>query len=96
LKIRLRHDVTGTFHGISGGVQRGQVVEVDDANGRRYIAAGLAESAAPKKDEVEEHAVVESAVVESAVVKRGRGRPRRQPSEWADEGAPGWKDASPQ
>jgi hypothetical protein len=88
--IKLRQPVTGTFHHIEGGVEVGQVVDVDDANAARYIKSGLAELV---KD-VEEHAVVDEKV-EAAVVKPRRGRPKKDP-DWHDEDAPGWKDANPE
>lgn len=62
MKIRLRRDITGTFHGIDGGLKRGDVVEVDDANGARYCKLGYAEPV------VEKH--VETAVVEPVIEVR--------------------------
>jgi hypothetical protein len=90
-RIRLRTTVTGSFHGIEGGIERGQVVDVDDISAARYVKNGLAELV----KETVESAVVEPEGVESALVRRPRGRPRKQP-EWDDEHAQGWKDASPQ
>lgn len=49
MKIRMLMNIGGMFHGIDGGVQRGDEVEVDDASGLRYIAAGYAE-AVSKRD----------------------------------------------
>jgi hypothetical protein len=90
VKIRLLQMITGSFHGVDGGVERGQVVDVDDVSAARYVKSGVAELV---KD-VEEHAVIDEES-ESAVVKPRRGRPKKAPG-WDDEHAPGWKDASPE
>jgi hypothetical protein len=86
----MRISVTGSFHNIDGGVERGQVVDVDEPTAHRYIRNGIAE---PVEAEVEESAVL-TPVAESAVVKSPRGRPKRvkPPAEWHDEKAPGWKE----
>lgn len=90
MRIRLKQGVTGTFHNIDGGVEVGQVVDVDDVSAARYVKSGLAELVG----DTVENAVIDTEV-ESAVVKPRRGRPKKQP-EWDDEQAPGWKDASPE
>lgn len=86
MRIRMKTGVTGTFHHIEGGVQVGQVVDVDDASAASYITSGLAEDA----KNVEEHAVVDEKT-ETAVAKPRRGRTKKQP-DWDDEHAPGWKE----
>jgi hypothetical protein len=95
----MRYDVTGSFHGIDGGVPRGVVVDIEDLHAQRYIDAEAADRADEEphfpdkqwvKELEEEDAVVEPEKVETAVVKR-RGRPKKQP-DWHDEHAPGWKD----
>jgi hypothetical protein len=90
MRIRLLQMITGSFHGVDGGVEVGQLVDVDDISAARYVKSGLAELVKG----TEESAVVEPEV-ESAVVKPRRGRPKKQP-EWHDEPAPGWKDSSPE
>lgn len=85
-RIRLRIHITGTFHGIEGGVLPGTIVEVPDFDAARYVKNCVAEYVT--QDE-EENAVVEPTQVESAVVKRRRTRPRKQ-AEWHDDAAPGW------
>lgn len=90
MRIRLLQMVTGSFHGVDGGAERGSVVDVDDVSAARYVKSGLAELVKG----TEESAVVETEV-ESAVVKPRRGR-QKKPPEWDDEQAPGWKDASPE
>jgi hypothetical protein len=82
-RIRLRIHVTGTFHGIEGGVLPGTIVEVDDVDSDRYVKNCVAEYVTGD----EENAVVEPTQVESAVVKR---RKTRKPADWHDEKAPGW------
>lgn len=82
-RIRLRIHVTGTFHGIEGGVPPGTIVEVDDFDAARYVKNCVAEYVT----QAEETAVVEPTQVESAVVKR---RKTRKPAEWHDDSAPGW------
>jgi hypothetical protein len=89
MRIRMKETVTGAFHNIDGGVERGQVVDVEDVHALRYIAAGRAERVGKEPAE-EESAVVEPEKVESAVVKKRPGRPKKQP-EWHDEHAPGWE-----
>lgn len=83
-RIRLRIHVTGTFHGVEGGVLPGTIVEVSDFDAARYVKNCVAEYV----PDDEENAVVEPQV-ESAVVKRRRTRPRKQ-AEWHDDSAPGW------
>lgn len=90
MRIRMKQGVTGTFHSIDGGVEPGQVVDVDDVSAARYVKSGLAELIGG----TEENAVIDTEV-ESAVAKPRRGRQKKQP-EWDDEQAPGWKDASPE
>lgn len=90
MRIRLLQMVTGSFHGVDGGVERGSVVDVDDVSAARYVKSGLAELVKG----TEEHAVVESEV-ESAVVKPRRGRQKKD-ADWHEDKAPGWKDASPE
>jgi DNA helicase TIP49 (TBP-interacting protein) len=41
VKIRMKMEVAGTFHGLEG-VKTGDVVDVDDENGARYCALGYA------------------------------------------------------
>ena len=84
--IKMRQTVTGTFHGRDKGAERGDVVEVGDADGERYIKNGLAE---PVIAGGEEKAVLEPEA-ETATVKR-RGRPKKEP-DWTDDKAPGWKE----
>jgi hypothetical protein len=91
---------TGTFHGIDGGVTRGQVIDLDDDDAARYISSGMAE-ALPEPEPEEERAVIDTTPVtvtadagltgevETAVPKRRPGRPRKTP-EWHDDNAPGW------
>lgn len=50
MKIRMKRDVEGAFHGLPG-VKFGDVVEVDDANGARYCALGYAEPVVDRKEE---------------------------------------------
>ena len=89
--IRMLSAVSGTFHGRDRGVQRGDVVEVGDADGLRYIKSGLAE-AAP--------AVTESAVlptpetVQSAVAKPRRGKQATWHDDESKRGA--WKQVESQ
>jgi hypothetical protein len=90
MRIRLLQMITGSFHSIDGGVEVGQVVDVDDVSAARYIKNGLAEKAGGTA----ESAVIEPEV-ESAVVKPRRGRQKKDP-EWHDDQVPGWKDASPE
>lgn len=85
-RIRLKIHVTGSFHGIEGGVLPGTIVDVDDFDADRYVKNEIAEYVAG----TEEHAVLDTEA-ESAVVKPRRGRPKKQP-EWDDEKAPGWKE----
>jgi hypothetical protein len=42
MEIRMLETVLGTFHNNPQGVKRGQVVEVEDWIGKRYIVAGKA------------------------------------------------------
>jgi hypothetical protein len=84
--VRLKIHVTGTFHGIEGGVPLGTVVEVSEFDAARYVKNDIAEHISVP--EVEEESSVVSPVVESAVVKR-RGRPRKE-NTWHDEHAKGW------
>jgi hypothetical protein len=49
MKVRMLIDVGGTFHNVAGGVKRGDVVEVDDDNARRYMQLGYAQSASLKE-----------------------------------------------
>jgi hypothetical protein len=91
MRIRLLQMITGSFHGVDGGVARGQVVDVDDVSAARYVKSGVAELVKGG----EEHAVIDDTGVESAVVKPRRGRPKKDP-DWHEEKAPGWKDASPE
>jgi hypothetical protein len=93
--IRILQSITGSFHNIDGGVERGEIVDVEEVHALRYVKSGLAERVGKEPAE-EESAVVEPEKVESAVVKRTtRGRPKKQP-DWHEEHAPGWKDASPE
>lgn len=43
MRVRLRAPISGTFHGIEGGVARGQIVDIDDDEAMRYIGLGLCE-----------------------------------------------------
>jgi hypothetical protein len=43
-KYRMLVSVEGTFHGLGGGVKRGDIVELDDASAKRYLAAGYIET----------------------------------------------------
>lgn len=77
MKIKLKISVSGTFHNIDGGVVVGQVVEVPDAEGERYIALGYAEAVKGGKLS-EEHAVAnfskeERAVLDTDVVGASHG-----------------------
>lgn len=91
MRIRMKEQITGAFHNRDGGVEVGEIVDVEDVHALRYINAGRAERVG-KEPAKEESAVVESENVESAVVKRTtRGRAKKQ-SDWHDEHAPGWKD----
>lgn len=83
-RIRLKIHVTGTFHGIEGGVPPGTIVDVSDFDADRYIRNHIAEYV----DDGKENAVLEPEV-ETATVKRGR--PKKQP-EWHDDDAPGFKE----
>lgn len=47
MKIKMRREVHGLFHGLDG-VRVGDVVEVDDANGARYCSLGYAEPVADR------------------------------------------------
>lgn len=49
MKIRMKIDVGGMFHGNPAGVKRGDEVDVDEATGLRYIANDYAE-AVSKRD----------------------------------------------
>jgi hypothetical protein len=82
------YEVTGTFHGIEGGIPRGGVVDIDDVHAQRYIAAGAAKRAENEPQAVEEESAVIEPETESAVVKK---RPRRRAPEWHDDAAPGFK-----
>lgn len=87
MRIRLRHDVTGSFHGIDGGMARGTVIDVDEYDAARYVKTGTAEYVA------EESAVLPEQS-ESATVKRRRVRSKKQP-DWHEESAPGWSEGNP-
>lgn len=51
MKIRwLGPAVAGTFHNVDGGVAIGEVVDVDDAEAKRYIDLGQAEKASKKTE----------------------------------------------
>jgi hypothetical protein len=66
VKIRMKTGVSGTFHGYNG-VDRGDVVDVDEANGLRYILNGMAEAVtktAEKKVEREERQIEKAVVTE--------------------------------
>ena len=92
MRIRMRQEITGTFHGVDGGVPRGGIVDVDEFHARRYIKNGMAEAVSDGPKHAEESAVLD-AEGESTTVKR-RGRPKKQP-EWHDEQAPGWSEGNP-
>lgn len=82
MRIRMKIPVNGVFHNIVEGVRVGDVVDVDDDNGLRYIKLGYAELADQRGKPEVEHAVESSAKEERAVdptepVKRGPGRPRK-------------------
>lgn len=96
MQVRMLIDVSGTFHNIDAGVRRGDVVDVDDATGARYMQHGIAEHFDTDTGG-EESAVLDTAGAESAVVppKRRGGRPKKQP-DWHDEKAPGWSEGNPQ
>lgn len=49
MRIRMKMDIAGMFHGIPDGVKRGDEVDIDDDNALRYIANGVAE-AVSKRD----------------------------------------------
>ena len=73
MRIRMKMSVAGTFHNLLEGVSVGQIVDVDDENGQRYIDLGYAELAnqTGKASKVE-HAVQlsneERAVLDTEVV----------------------------
>lgn len=82
MKIRNR-SMSGAVFGV--WVAAGDVLEVADDEGRRYVDLGYAEEIVEKKAEIEaaiEFAVVSESSVESTAlttesVKRGPGRPRK-------------------
>jgi hypothetical protein len=43
MKIRMKIDVGGTFHGIDAGVKPGDIVDIEGWIAERYIANGYAE-----------------------------------------------------
>lgn len=54
MKIRMKMDVAGSFHGIDGGVRYGQVVDVQpDQEALRYIALNYAEAVGKAASKVE-------------------------------------------
>lgn len=73
LKIRMKISVTGTFHNNSAGVRIGDVVDVDDENGLRYIKLGYAEPL--RSHRAEEHAVASKINEERAVIERSVEKP---------------------
>jgi hypothetical protein len=73
MKIRMKMTVTGTFHGNPAGVRTGDVVEVDDENGQRYIDLGYAEPL--RSHPAEEHAVASKVKQERAVVEHAVEKP---------------------
>ena len=40
-KYRMKVSIEGTFHGLVHGVKRGDVVELDDMNAKRYLPAAM-------------------------------------------------------
>lgn len=90
MRVKMRVDVTGTFHNMDAGVRRGDIVDVDEATALRYIHNGIAERV---EAGIEESAVLAS-VAESATVRR-RVRQKR-PADWHEEGASGWSEGNPQ
>lgn len=67
MRIRMKVSVAGTFHNLPEGVQRGDVVDIDDVEAARYIMLGYAERADQRG---EEHATVRSVAVEHAVMPK--------------------------
>lgn len=72
MRIRMKVSVAGTFHNLPEGVQRGDVVDIDDVEAARYIMLGYAERADQRG---EEHATVRSAGVEHAVMPKAEAEP---------------------
>jgi hypothetical protein len=67
MKVRLKVGVPILFHGISQA-KIGDVVEVDEENGKRYIELGVAEAVTKSEPPVEK-AVAPDDDVETATVK---------------------------
>jgi hypothetical protein len=44
MKIRMTISVPGTFHSVYKDVKRGDIVDIDDGNARRYLRLGYAQS----------------------------------------------------
>lgn len=65
MKIRMKRAVLGTFHDMPEGVAIGQVVDIPDAEAKRYIATDLAE---PAKGSKTETATASDADVETAAL----------------------------
>ncbi len=42
MKIRMLAGIGGTFHNDRNGVNRGDIVDIDEHNAKRYISSGLA------------------------------------------------------
>lgn len=51
MRIRMKIPVNGVFHNLVEGVRVGDIVDVDDDNGARYIALGYAELADQRGEE---------------------------------------------
>lgn len=77
MRIRMLIPITGTFHGLTAGVEAGQIVDVDDDNGAQYCKMGYAEPVKTTSVK-EEHAVADDTETEtSEPPRKGPGRPRK-------------------
>lgn len=85
MKIRLKRDMLGTFHSIESP-KKGDIVEVDEANGVRYCALGYAEPVTKSGDRKVEKRVVEEGenAVAEGVELTTQGGPVDEPTHAVD------------
>jgi hypothetical protein len=77
MRIRMRVDISGTRNGVDWP-RRGEVVEVDDAEGAHMCANGQAEPVVEDRVETATAPVAEQRG--PLTTKRGPGRPRKDAS----------------
>lgn len=68
MKIKWKIGVSGTVHNREGGVKVGDVMDLEDAEGERYIRLGYAEAVKPGGKLSEEHAVAAFSNEERAIL----------------------------